>query len=252
MNIIFRQCHNSNYAPGRSGGIKFITLHFTGNNGDTAKNNADYFANNANLKASAHYFVDENIIYQSVKDSDTAWHCGGGLQGAGGAAFYQKCMNSNSFGLELCSRKDANGRYYIKPETVKNAIELTKYLMQKYNVPITNIIRHYDVTGKVCPEPFVREPKLWGDFKLNLESEDLTMSQYEELKKAIDEVNKTLNVITPQYQYIDDYMPKWARPTIKKLYDKGLIKGDDEGKLNLSYADLRMFVINDRTGIYGE
>ena len=250
MNIQFKQCNSSNYAAGRTSPIKYIVLHFTANNGDTAKNNADYFANNANIKASAHYFIDENSIYQSVKDTDTAWHCGGGLQGTSGASFYQKCMNSNSLGIEMCSRKDVNGKYFIKDETVKNATQLTKVLMQKYNVPITNIIRHYDVTGKVCPEPFVREPRLWSDFKLNLESEDLTMGQYQELKKAIDEVNKTLNVITPQYHYIDDYMPEWARPTIKKLYDKGFIKGDDEGKLNLSYADLRMFVINDRAGLY--
>ena len=82
------------------------------------------------------------------------------------------------------------------------------------------------------------------------------MSQYEELKKTInilaDKVNEILKQTAPQYQYIDDYMPGWARPTVKKLYDKGFIKGDNGGKLNLTYADLRMFVINDRAGIYGE
>ena len=52
------------------------------------------------------------------------------------------------------------------------------------------------------------------------------------------------------YNYIDDNMPEWARPTIQKLVDKGLLVGDDNGELGLLQDDLRQLVINDRAGLY--
>lgn len=154
----FKQADTSNFKLGRTEPIKYIVIHYTANNGDKARGNIDYFARTKNLQSSAHYFVDENEVWQSVKDTDTAWHCG--------AKTYKHnyCRNSNSIGIELCSRKDPSGKYYIKEETVSRAVELTKELMAKYNIPISNVIRHYDVTGKICPEPFVRNTKEWDKF----------------------------------------------------------------------------------------
>ena len=50
-----------------AGQIKYIVLHYTGNDGDTAENNAKYYASTV-VKTSAHYFVDANSVYQSVPD----------------------------------------------------------------------------------------------------------------------------------------------------------------------------------------
>ncbi len=73
----------------------------------------------------------------------------------------------------------------------------------------------------------------------------LTMTQYEELKREIEELkNKMI------YNYIDDNMPEWARPTIQKLVDKGYLKGNEEGELGLTDEMLRIFVVNDRAGLY--
>ena len=52
------------------------------------------------------------------------------------------------------------------------------------------------------------------------------------------------------YAWVDDNMPDWAKPTVIKLIDKGILKGDEEGKLNLDENMLRMLVINDRAGLY--
>ena len=52
------------------------------------------------------------------------------------------------------------------------------------------------------------------------------------------------------YDYIDGNMPSWARPTIAKLVEKGILTGDAEGKLMLDGNMLRMLVINDRAGLY--
>ncbi len=156
MNI--KIADKSNFTLGRTKSIEYIVIHYTANNGDTAQGNANYF-NSANRNASAHYFVDENEIYQVVKDRDTAWHCGASKY------IHAYCRNNNSIGIEMCSRKDSAGNYYIKEETIKNAVEITMLLMKKYEVPIGNILRHYDVTGKECPEPFVRDETQWIAFK---------------------------------------------------------------------------------------
>lgn len=167
-----------NWNVGTISRIKYKVIHYTANNGDTALGNTNYFKSYRG--ASAHYFVDENNIYQSVEDKNIAWHCG--------ANHYKHpyCRNSNSIGVELCSRKNSNGTYYFKDKTVDNAVWLVKYLMAKYNVPITNVIRHYDVTGKICPEPYVRDVKAWENFKSRLTAT--------EIKKENDEMVETINI----------------------------------------------------------
>lgn len=170
MNIVFKACNAANYKKGRTSPIKYIVIHYTAGNGDTAKNNADYYAS-AKIEASAHYFVDEgNIIYQSVKDSDTAWSVGGTK-----VYNHKECRNANSISIELCSRNRngsgkpaSDGGWYFKPETVNNALELTRFLMAKYNIPPENVIRHFDVWNKICPAPFVNNPAEWENFKRKL------------------------------------------------------------------------------------
>ena len=168
--------------------IKYIVVHYTAGNGDSAYGNTNYFKSTYR-GASAHYFVDEYAtIYRCVKDEDISWHCGGGLQGSKGHSFYKMCTNSNSIGIEMCSRKYSNGVYYIKDQTIMNCILLVKYLMNKYNVPASNVIRHYDVTGKICPAPLVNDTSLWTNFKSNLYKEyDMKNGIYK--VKDCDELN---------------------------------------------------------------
>ena len=93
-------------------------------------------------------------------------------------------QDMNSISIEMCSRIGADGKYYIRDGIVEQTIKLTRYLMNKYNVPVENVLRHYDVWDKKCPEPFVRQPELWEDFKRRLTgSEDLTMSTIYRIKR---------------------------------------------------------------------
>lgn len=142
--------NRSNYGDKRNlSAIKYIVIHYTANDGDTDENNGKYF-NGANRQASAHLFVDSDSVTQSVPYDYAAWHCGGGLQGSGGHSFYGKCRNYNSIGIELCDDVK-NGVIYPSAKTIENAVALTKALMTKFNIPASNVIRHYDVTGKLCP-----------------------------------------------------------------------------------------------------
>ena len=245
MKINFKQCNRSNFMGGRSAPILWLTLHFTSGNGDTAQNNADYFAREGGLNASAHYFVDTERIVQSVKDGDTAWHCGRER----GGSYYNDCRNANSIGIEMCSVK-RNGVYVIPEDTMKRAAKLTRELMAKYHVPVSRVCRHYDVTHKDCPEPWVRNPQLWQKFKDMLtekEVEDMTESQTRNIaKQEIANAEKAKKV----YDTVDA-VPAWGKATVQKLVNKGFLQGDDQGKLALTTDLLRLLVINDRAHLYG-
>ena len=67
------------------------------------------------------------------------------------------------------------------------------------------------------------------------------------IDRLADRITKLENPMI--YNYIDENMPEWARPTVQKLVDKGIIKGDENG-LHLTDSDLKQLVINDRAGLY--
>ena len=166
-----------NFNAGTQNRVKYIVIHYTANNGDTALSNTNYFKSYRG--ASAHYFVDENNVYQSIEDKNIAWHCGANTY------YHKECRNHNSIGVELCSYINSKGKYAFKAGTVRNAIWLVKQLMEKYNVSIGNVIRHYDVTHKICPEPFVKDTKAWEDFKAQLTSSDKENKEDEEMTEKI-------------------------------------------------------------------
>ena len=183
MNINSLLADKSNYSIGRTKNIEYLVIHYTANNGDTAKGNCKYFQG-ANRNASAHYFVDETEIWQSVEEKDTAWHCGTTR------TYYHKfCRNENSIGIELCSEKDSNGEYYFNNETIQNAVLLVKSLMQKYNISLENVIRHYDVTHKNCPAPMVNNVKFWDNFKTLLKDEK-SQQQGQEKSQQVPQILK--------------------------------------------------------------
>lgn len=144
--------------------IKYLVIHYVGAV-STAKNNAAYFYS-AYRGASAHYFTDDTSIWQAVEDKNAAWHCGGGLQGSGGHSFFKKCTNANSIGIEMCC-KSKNGRLYITDKTIAQTAKLVQYLQDKYDISDSRVIRHYDVTGKICPGPYINNEK-WAKLKKTL------------------------------------------------------------------------------------
>lgn len=241
-----------NYSNGTITRLKYIVIHYTANDGDTAWGNTNYFKKEYR-GASAHYFVDKNSIWQCVADKNISWHCGGGLQGSGGHSFYGKCKNSNSIGIELCSRKDSKGNYYFEGGTIANAVELVKYLMEKYNIPIERVIRHYDVTGKICPAPLVNDTA-WAKFKRLLKGEEIDMEELKKLQEQVNTLTKQIEKLeSPMiYNYIDDNTAKIApdaNAALQAAIDKGILKGTGEG-LNLTLDMVRIHVWNYRLGLY--
>ena len=130
--------------------IRYIVIHYTGNRGDTAKNNADFFAKGNTRQAGAHYFVDKKgEIYKSVNLKRIAYAVGGTKYAEqvkkGGAKYYSVCKNRNSVSIELCDCID--GVNWTQLVALRELV----LAIQKKCPNATNIIRHWDVNGKPCP-----------------------------------------------------------------------------------------------------
>ena len=220
----FIACNSDNYRSGRTQPVRYIVMHYTAGNGDTARNNCDYYHRVSGLQASAHYFCDEHGAMQSVRECDTAWHCGAR------AYWHPECRNGNSIGIEMCSRKRADGSYYIKPETVANAAALARDIMQRYGIDTEHVVRHYDVTGKRCPMPWVDDPAQWTAFKAMLTPEHQNDEEEENMVK---------------YKTIDD-VPEWYRSEVQELMDAGALKGTGNGAIDISEDVVRGAIIGMR------
>lgn len=243
MNIIKKQIAYNRSK--RSSAIKYIVIHDTGNKSKGANASSHFnFFNGGDRQSSADFFVDsEQIIQINDYKKYYTYQCGDGRGKYG-------ITNTNSIGIEICINSDGD---YNK--AYRKAIELTKYLMKELNIPIQRVVRHYDASRKNCPASMSGNNwELWNYFKKLLsESEGLTMAQYEELKKEIAALEKTIESLKESAEKVYHYtaeLPEWGRPTIQKLLDKGLYKGASESELNLPDNLLRTLVINDRAGLY--
>ena len=178
MSYIFKVniANKQNYGGVRAlNTIKYLVYHYTGNDGDTDEGNGKHFHNHI-VKASAHYFVDDDSVTQSVPDNYIAYSVGGKCQSSH-HPLYKVCTNSNSISIEMCDCFK-NGVVEITDKTLENAIELGRMLMKKYNISIDRVIRHYDVNGKACPNcNNLLSDKAWNAFKSRLTGAPVTNTE---------------------------------------------------------------------------
>ena len=143
--------------------VKYIVMHYTAGNHDTAVNNGNYYKNVNKRDAGAHFFVDQKgDIVKSIPLNRTAWAVGGSLytdvKQTGGGTYYGRCTNANSVSIELCDN------FYRDPskEQIK-AVKKTIRYIRRFCPNAKTIIRHFDVTGKKCPARMVDNAK-WQKF----------------------------------------------------------------------------------------
>ena len=174
-----------------------IVIHYVGALGG-AKANCDYYAG-GNRKASAHYFVDfDGSIWQSVEDNNIAFHCGADKY------IHPYLRNANTIGIEMCVRNDGDNMsaesrdWYFEDATVRETINLTKYLMIKYNIKPKDVVRHYDIMGKICPNPYVynHTKHVWNTFKEALVGRSWVESPETQLSSRGDEHMSMENIQT--------------------------------------------------------
>ena len=130
-----------------------IVIHYVGNPGTTAAQNRSYFENLKDTKkteASSHFIVGlDGEIIQCVPLDEIA--------------YASNSRNADTISIECC-HPDETGKF--NDATLDSLIRLTAYLCLVYDLdPETDVIRHYDVTGKLCPKYFVDYENAWTLFK---------------------------------------------------------------------------------------
>ncbi len=147
--------------------IKWLVIHWVGDE-STAVNNGTYFQG-GDRGASAHYFVDDKNIVQSVLEKNAAWAVGSrGLLDQGspyakyGGKYFGKCTNANSLSIEMCCKKDSKDNLYITKATLERTAQLVQAIQKRLGIDNAHVIRHFDVNGKLCPLPYVQDSK-WDD-----------------------------------------------------------------------------------------
>ena len=159
MNINQNQNFGTHNTSSRSVPPKYIVIHYVGATGD-AKQNINYYNQRSTTNASADFYVGfKGDIWQYNPDplSRYCWSVGGGRKSNYGGSLYGIATNANCISVEMCVRNNTSNRnanspgWYFEQATINSTIELTKYLMNKYSIPSSKVIRHYDVNGKFCP-----------------------------------------------------------------------------------------------------
>ena len=179
---------NTHNTSPRKVAIRYIAIHYTAGTTSkkgSARNTARWFASPKNKYGSADYIVDDAEVVRYNPNCKTryCWAVGALTKAkTKGGKWWGKCSNRNSISVEICSSlaegfaypQKANSKgWFFTDEVVQNAVELVKELMRIYNVPASNVIRHYDVTGKLCP----------GVIGWNEDTGDV--SAWQQFKKAI-------------------------------------------------------------------
>lgn len=146
-------------------GVKKLVIHWTANYGATAANHFNYFNSLNGRYASAHIFVDKNEALCIVPLDEVAYHCNDGVHR--GVPELRPNGNFLSIGVEMCVEKDGT----FHPDTIKRTEVVMAELCKMYNLdPVDDIVRHYDITLKSCPTPWVRDKQQFINFKNNVKA----------------------------------------------------------------------------------
>ena len=149
--------------------INGVVIHYVGNPGTTAHANRNYFESLAsgleNAYASSHFIVGlEGEVIQCVPLTEIA--------------YASNTRNGDTVSIEVC-HPDETGEF--SPVTYQRTVELTAWLCREFRLdPSQDIIRHYDVTGKICPKYYVDNPEAWDGFRADVA---LEMERQKEAEK---------------------------------------------------------------------
>lgn len=174
----FTERYRTKYHSARGHRIKWIVIHYTGTAAG-ALANARAIEKELKEPRSIHYFVDGEHVLAVVPESRSAWHVGGPDK-----TKMLNCYNGNAIGVDLCEDKlvyDSQHKsvkdrdWFFTDETEATAAELIAQIMRRHGIDLDHVVRHYDVTGKWCPRPFVGDDinavykesgnRRWREFK---------------------------------------------------------------------------------------
>lgn len=146
--------------------VASVVLHWVANPGTSPKANRDYFESRKNGKlgyGSAHYIIGiDGSILRCIPDNEMAYHVGAKTYTKFATEHFGPYPNNCTIGIELC-HPEWDGVF--TDETLESAHELCASLLREHELTTTDIVRHFDITGKDCPKYFVAHPEELAEFR---------------------------------------------------------------------------------------
>lgn len=141
---------------------QYLAIHYTAGGNSKAGRALNTYNTFVKANASADFAVDDHDMVQFNPDIDNyyCWAVGGSKNPySKGGSLNGKATNKNTISIEICSTLASgtsvsaanHSGWSFTDAALDNAVKLAKIIMKKYNIPIDRVIRHYDVTGKLCP-----------------------------------------------------------------------------------------------------
>ncbi len=133
--------------------IRGVVIHYVGNPATSAQANRNYFTSLSSGEegtyASSHFIVGlEGEVIQCVPLTEVA--------------YASNSRNDDTISIEVC-HGDETGEF--SPVTYERVVELTAWLCSTFHLKAEeDVIRHYDVSGKICPKYYVDHPEAWQAF----------------------------------------------------------------------------------------
>ena len=153
MEVRTKWAREENMGGKRGERVRYIVLH--GADGMSAEARAAQLAGTV-TGISSHYLVDETGVWQSVPENRIAYHCG-----TRGLFRHPDCRNRSSIGVTLCRTEAADARAPYPAALLARAVYLIVSLEVRYGLEKTCVLRHFDVTGSVCPAALVHGREQW-------------------------------------------------------------------------------------------
>lgn len=203
-------------------------------------------------QASSNYAVDTNgRVGMYVEEKNRSWA--------------SSSRENDNMAITIEVANDGGANWHVSDKALEKTIELCVDICKRNDIKelvftgdkTGNLTMHRYFANTNCPGPYLESkfPYIADEVnkRLNKKSEDLSMTQYQELKKEIDSLKKQIEAYEKSKEKVYHYnveLPDWGAPTMDKLISKGLYKGASKSDLNLPESLLRILVINDRAGLY--
>lgn len=207
--------------------VQAAIVHYTANPHANAEDHQKYFDGSdggGGRYAGAHIFVDKDEAVEIIPLDEVAYHANEKQPKlptlrASAPFYHEGNANLLTIGIEMCIEKDGN----FHPDTVERTRQVVKYLQDKFpqlRDTKNRIVRHYDVTGKNCPKPFVEDEQKWKAF---LSSIDQPIYKPVAKPKAQSEPSYKGKRAESIYKGSDE-LDFYSKPTFNDKYRAGKLK----------------------------
>ena len=137
--------------------VTTLVIHYVGNAGTSAMDNREYFEDLKDThitSASSHFIISmDGEIVQCIPLSEVA--------------YASNDRNNDTIAIECC-HPEADGKF--SDATYASLVELSAFLCKSFHINPQELLRHYDVSGKLCPLYYVEHPDEWQELKDRIEA----------------------------------------------------------------------------------